>query len=294
MSIHTLLNPFTRIAGFSALCYGCLLMFLTAAIAAPCGVNFASSLNIHVARPMPFMPIFSLLILGWLCAATVFYFAGLLFSPSKIRAVDIYGTFALARAPFLIAAPFGLLPGLWNLDPLQTQMPPTFWIFVAIALLVDIWIVILSYNAFAVSANMKNKWLFTAVFIISEVVAIVLSGPLVTWMLPRPMRDNPATPAAVVVGQANDPNCRNPEYWIWNRDHIVRNNIFAYNESAQVHGWFDARDARHCRVLVFVPLFAVVQTIFSHSATTTEWAFKGYKSHHALLYSLGKKLLNGA
>ena len=210
MSIHTLLNPFTRIAGFSALCYGCLLMFLTAAIAAPCGVNFASSLNIHVARPMPFMPIFSLLILGWLCAATVFYFAGLLFSPSKIRAVDIYGTFALARAPFLIAAPFGLLPGLWNLDPLQTQMPPTFWIFATIALLVDIWVVILSYNAFAVSANVKNKWFFTAIFIISEIVAIVFSGLLVTWM--PPMGNNPANPAAVVVGQAKEPAPEDTEH----------------------------------------------------------------------------------
>ena len=44
---------------------------------------------------------------------------------------------------------------------------------------------------------------------------------------------------------ASEPNRRNADYWIWNRDHTVRNNIFAYNESAQVHGWFDVRDARH-------------------------------------------------
>jgi hypothetical protein len=158
---------------------------------------------------MPFMLIFSLLILGWLVAATCFYIAGLLFSPSKIRAVDIYGTFALARAPFLIAAPFGLLPGLWNLDPQQAQMPPTLFVFGIIALLVDIWVVILSYNAVAVSANVKNKWLFTAVFIISEIVAIVLSSLFLTWMPLRPMENNPA---AVVVGQAKEPMPEDAEH----------------------------------------------------------------------------------
>ena len=44
---------------------------------------------------------------------------------------------------------------------------------------------------------------------------------------------------------ADKTNARRPEYWIWNREHSVRNNIFAYNESSQVHGWFDVRDARH-------------------------------------------------
>jgi len=45
---------------------------------------------------------------------------------------------------------------------------------------------------------------------------------------------------------AVDANYRgNPEVWIWNRGHIVRNNTFAYNESAQLHAWFAVRDARH-------------------------------------------------
>ena len=35
------------------------------------------------------------------------------------------------------------------------------------------------------------------------------------------------------------------EYWIWNQDHVVTNNIFAYNNEAQVGGWFDVADVRH-------------------------------------------------
>ncbi|MCL2304729.1 MAG: hypothetical protein FWC43_05240 [Planctomycetaceae bacterium] len=176
-----LLNPFNRIAGFSALFYGGLGMLLTAMIAAPCGVNFVGSLNIHVARPMPFELIFGLLVLGWLNVSFFFFVAGRFFSKSNIRLIDVGGTLALARLPFLIAAPFGLLPGLWNLN-VQQQLPAETAISLTIAcivfLLVDIWVVVLSYNAFAVSTNVKNKWLFAAVLIASEIAAIILSGLL--------------------------------------------------------------------------------------------------------------------
>jgi hypothetical protein len=32
---------------------------------------------------------------------------------------------------------------------------------------------------------------------------------------------------------------------IWNRDHVVRDNVFAYNRDAQVWGWFAIDDSRH-------------------------------------------------
>ena len=179
----TLFNPFTRIAGFSALYYGCLFMLLTAVIAAPCGVNFVGSLNIHVAQPMPFALIFSWLVVGWLNAAVFFHAAGLIFSKSTIRTVDVFGTLALARAPFLIAAPFGLLPGLWDFDPqaLQAgQIPPEAAVSLNIAtivfLLVDVCVVVWSYGAFAVSTNVKSKWLFAAVLLASETAAVALAG----------------------------------------------------------------------------------------------------------------------
>ena len=187
-------NPFTRIAGFPALFCGCVIMILTAAIAARCGVNFVGSLGIKVARPLPFELIFALIVFGWLNVATCFYIAGVFFSKSKIRAVDVYGTFALARVPFLIMVPFGLLPGLWNLDAQRIPMPELL-LFTAAALLFVILVIILSYNAFAVSTNVKNKWLFTGIFIVSEIVAITLSSTLAVWIMQRPM----ANPVAVIV-----------------------------------------------------------------------------------------------
>ena len=183
---QTLLNPFNRIAGFTALGYGCIAMFLTAVIAAPCGTNFVGSLNIHAAQPMPFSLIFFLILLGWLIAAACFCIAGMLFSMSKFRTIDVFGTFALARAPFLLAAPLGLLFGRGNIDPQalqQAQITVSTIIGGTVCLFVVIWVVILSYNAFAVSANVQHKWLFTGVFIMSEIVAMILSGLLATVLL---------------------------------------------------------------------------------------------------------------
>ena len=184
---QTLLNPFNRIAGFTALGYGCLAMLLTAAIAAPGGGYFVGSLNIKFGQPLPFSLVFALLLLGWLTVSACFYIAGVLFSKSKIRVIDVFGTFALARAPFLFAAPLGLLLGLGNIDPQtllqQAQMPTPLIIGIAGCVFVAIWVVVWSYYAFAVSTNVKNKWLFTSIFIVSEIVAMILAVVLSTMLV---------------------------------------------------------------------------------------------------------------
>jgi hypothetical protein len=36
-----------------------------------------------------------------------------------------------------------------------------------------------------------------------------------------------------------------PEEWVWNHDHNIRNNLIAYNQDAQVRGWFAVDDERH-------------------------------------------------
>ena len=33
--------------------------------------------------------------------------------------------------------------------------------------------------------------------------------------------------------------------WVWNRDQVIRSNLIAYNQDAQVWGWFAAEDERH-------------------------------------------------
>ena len=176
MTLTALFNPFTRIDGFSALLCGCTLMLLTAAIAAPSGIHFGGTLTIQVVgvRHLTFGLVFSLLLLGWLNAATFFYIAGLFFFKSKIRAVDMYGTFALARAPLLVAALFALLLGMGNIDVKPGQMPMEFWIFAVIYFACAMWVIVLCYNAFAVLANVKSKRLFAAVLIVSEIADAIV------------------------------------------------------------------------------------------------------------------------
>ena len=43
------------------------------------------------------------------------------------------------------------------------------------------------------------------------------------------------------------------EEWIWNHDHVIRNNLIAYNRDAQVWGWFAAEDERHWPVALQRP-----------------------------------------
>jgi len=177
MNLAVLLNPFTRVAGFPALLCGCGIMLISAAIAAPSGIYFGGTLSIQVVGQLqlPFGEVLLRLFLGWLTVATFLYIVGSRFSQSKIRIIDVYGTFALARTPLLIAALFALLLGVGNIDPQPRQMPMEFWVFAAITLPVVIWVVVLSYNAFVVSTNVKSKWLFAAVLIVSDIVAAILS-----------------------------------------------------------------------------------------------------------------------
>lgn len=173
--LSLMFRPFHRIAGWPALGIGFAVMLLTAAIAAPCGTNFATSLNIHVGKPAPFWLIFSLILVGWLTVSILFLIAGKIFSNSKVRAVDIFGTFAMARGPFLLAAPLGLLPISQNI------FSPVFWVAIVLCIFVDVWIVLLSYNAFHISTNIRNKWAFAGLFVFSEIVGVIVSLPLLAF-----------------------------------------------------------------------------------------------------------------
>lgn len=174
--LSLMFQPFHRIAGWTALGVGLVLMLLTAAIAAPCGTNFMTSLNIHVGKPAPFWVVFSLILIGWLTVSVLFLTAGKIFSSSKVRTVDVLGTLALTRGPFLLAAPLGLL------TVPQNVLSPVLWASLLFCIVIDIWIVVLSYNAFAVSTNIKNKGAFAGLFVFSEFVGVIVSLPLLAFL----------------------------------------------------------------------------------------------------------------
>ena len=99
MKIEQLVNPFNRIAGFKALIIGLLGVFVASVIGYFSKTHFDGILNIHSGYQGSLIlhliePIVSILIVSlW------FLIGGWIFSPSKIRAIDVIGSQFFAFLP---------------------------------------------------------------------------------------------------------------------------------------------------------------------------------------------------
>jgi hypothetical protein len=125
----------------------------------------------------------------WLAPAVLFYVGGLIFSTSKIRAVDVFGTTAFASLPLIFMILFFMLPPLQKMNELlsQTNLPLPQLIkqfdFLAGILLATfglifvIWMLIWFFHALRVSCNLKSYKLAT-VFCIG-----ILGGDIITRLI---------------------------------------------------------------------------------------------------------------
>lgn len=175
-----LINPFKYVAGTKALLIGLTAMLATAVIAFFSLTHFDGVLDEHYGAlderyglSTPFRWFLIDQLLAWLPAVIIFYLAGVLFSRSAVRFIDIAGTLALARWPYIFLA------------LLNWVMPPTFpkdihdidrglILYALITLLIMIWLIALFYNAFSTSTNLK-KSRGTIIFILALLVAEALS-----------------------------------------------------------------------------------------------------------------------
>src|SRR6218665_1367606 len=98
-----LFNPFERLAGWPALLYGLLIIVVTALVACGGGIHLDGVVDLHVAEQVSLSGSLLEGLINWLCMVLFVYLAGLLFSRSSIRFIDVLGTQALARFPFLIS-----------------------------------------------------------------------------------------------------------------------------------------------------------------------------------------------
>lgn len=147
-------NPFIYVAGWQALAFGWLLMLVTGIIAIFSKTHFDGLIDVHVGANQTLITALMEQLNDWLCAAIVFFIAGLVLSKSKIRFIDVAGTMALARAPMLFAAIAGFAPPLHQLTAFKLN--PNLLVFSLVLLVFTIWMVVLIYNAFLVSCNVKG------------------------------------------------------------------------------------------------------------------------------------------
>jgi hypothetical protein len=167
-----LLNPFTYIAGFKSLVIGWIIILITAFIAYYSHTHFDGAIDAHVGYKIyPAWHYVAEPFIAWSSIVIIYYATGKSFSASAIRFIDIAGTFALARWPFLFFAIINFIaPDVKN----AMHLSPKMLLFAFISLVFSVWMIALMYNAFKVSCNIKGQksvWLFIGSLIVAEALS---------------------------------------------------------------------------------------------------------------------------
>ena len=190
-----LFNPFQFVAGSKALFAGLIVILLTAYIGSFSQAHFSGVLDMQVdllnQQPVARWVYFAEVLIDWLCMSVILMIAGFFVSRSSFRIVDVFGTQALARTPYLFSAIAVLSPGLkrvteyllWQQTqqgtPVTIQGTDILFAILAgiVVILMIIWMVALMYKAYAVSCNIKGRkaiGTFIASLILAEIVSKVL------------------------------------------------------------------------------------------------------------------------
>ena len=179
--IALMINPFERIAGWQALGIGVVVMALTAVVGKINHITFLGSVYVDPITTFSFPVAFAIQIINYLLLFLIMWIAGLCFSKSKLRAVDVAGTMALTRIPMLLLSIVFFLP----IAP-ASPYDITRWIVVClICVPFMIWMVALMYNAYSVSCNMKGSKAiisFIGALIVAEIVIRVVLFFLITTL----------------------------------------------------------------------------------------------------------------
>lgn len=188
-TFKNLINPFRYISDVKALMIGLGVMLVTILVAIPGKTFFPDVISVKVgAVSFPFSYLLLQTLANWLILSLVMFALAKVASSSNIRAIDILGTQALARAPFLVVALVGLpAPVSRALQSIMSEIQrqglaaipqpsdlATVSVVGIFVLLMLVWYITLSVNALRVSANLKGGRL-AVVFVASLILAVVLS-----------------------------------------------------------------------------------------------------------------------
>lgn len=182
--IKKLINPFNNIAGGKSLIIGLIGMIATCVAAYYTKIIFYNTISTTYGQSS-FLFLGIQALINWLSISILLYMAALLFSKSSIRLIDIFGTQAFARLPFLLAAIFTfpslskkLMDYALNIKaPINITSGDIILIIIHFffAILAVTWMITLSVNAYKVSANLKGTKL-TVIYIICLMISIFISN----------------------------------------------------------------------------------------------------------------------
>lgn len=183
-----LFDPFTYIAGGSALALGLAAILLASFVGSLTNTHFDGVLDIHTGRAAPLGTFLAEGLVDWLSISIVLLILGRIVSKTSFRSIDMLGTQAMARWPTLIAAIATLAPpyqryvaqlswkllGVGEQVPLHSTDPMFFGVIAIVSILMMIWMVILMYRAYTICCNISGASAavtFVIGLIVSEVVS---------------------------------------------------------------------------------------------------------------------------
>ena len=187
--IRKLINPFNYIAGTKSLLIGLAIIFITSLTGYYSNTFFPDILSVKTGVELTFKVSLLFNIVNWLSISLLLYIASLIFSKSSVRFIDLFGTQALARSPYLLATLLGFSKSinrlgeyfLWKYlsigeptDISSLEMTIAV-VLLTLIVIISIWMITLMYNAFKVSSNIKGGKSVT-IFIIVFILSIILSA----------------------------------------------------------------------------------------------------------------------
>jgi len=185
------LNPFTFVAGGTALIIGLAAILVVALIGAVSNTHFDGLLDIHTGAPAPAWLFVAEGLIDWLSLSLALAVLGIIVARSRFRIVDLLGTQALARWPGLLVVTLLLISPLRNafnklvasVLKSSTSGAPSgigaadvlvLGVVSLAVLLAVIWTVILMYHSYAVSCGVKGARAIVS-FIVGLIAAEILS-----------------------------------------------------------------------------------------------------------------------
>lgn len=186
-----LFNPFVYIAGWKALWIGVAVILAAGYVGSYSNTHFDGVLDVHSGRGAPQWFFLTAGIIDWLCMGVTFWVIGKIAVKKPFRAIDVFGTQAMARWPAVFTALATLLPAYTRFTHAlikysRTQKFPdgfnpadaaVFGAVVVVMLLVLFWMVRLMYNSYKISCDPdreKAGRTFVVGLVIAEIVSKVI------------------------------------------------------------------------------------------------------------------------
>jgi hypothetical protein len=187
--VSLIFDPFQVIAGSHALIIGIAVIVLSSLIASRTHCFFEGVIDALILPKVtePWWIYTAQGLINWLVLASLIAISGRLVAKSKYRLIDVFGTQALARLPYLFIAALSFTPSLTRYpqhtqaiylktSPVIAIQPYDIYLFLVGMILIVvamIWAAILMYRAFSVSCNAKGPkaiGYFIVIMIIAEII----------------------------------------------------------------------------------------------------------------------------